>query len=108
MTVTARTLAEAPDHEIVAAVVGGERAAFELLVRRHNQRLYRAARAIVHDDNEAEDHSGRGGSGGDDSAQVDDDHSGHRELLRLGIGHAQGGERHACRNDDSKSFAHGV
>jgi len=55
MTVTARTLAEAPDHEIVAAVVGGERAAFELLVRRHNQRLYRAARAIVHDDNEAED-----------------------------------------------------
>lgn len=55
MTAPARALADAPDDEIVAAVVGGERAAFELLVRRHNQRLYRAARAIMHSDDEAED-----------------------------------------------------
>src|SRR5262245_47272770 len=56
MTVTARgALEEARDEEIVAAVVAGDRAAFELLVRRHNQRLYRAARAILHSDDEAED-----------------------------------------------------
>ena len=55
MTAPARALADAPDEDVVAAVVGGERAAFELLVRRHNQRFYRAARAITHSDDEAED-----------------------------------------------------
>ena len=43
------------DDEIVARVLAGETALFELLMRRHNQRLYRAARAIVRDEAEAED-----------------------------------------------------
>ena len=55
MTAPARSLEEAPDPEIVAAVLAGDRASFELLVRRHNQRLYRAARAIMRSDDEAED-----------------------------------------------------
>ena len=37
--------AEQPsDEEIVARVLGGEKALFEILVRRYNQRLYRVAR----------------------------------------------------------------
>jgi RNA polymerase sigma-70 factor (ECF subfamily) len=36
-------------------VLAGEVALFELLMRRHNQRLFRAARSIVKDDDEAED-----------------------------------------------------
>ncbi|HEY1550719.1 MAG TPA: RNA polymerase sigma factor [Kofleriaceae bacterium] len=43
------------DLALVAKVVEGVRAAFEPLVRRHNQRLYRAARAITRSDHEAED-----------------------------------------------------
>ncbi len=43
------------DEEIVARVLGGETALYEILMRRHNQRLYRAARAILRDENEAED-----------------------------------------------------
>lgn len=43
------------DEEIVARVRVGETPLFELLMRRHNQRLYRAARAILRDDGEAED-----------------------------------------------------
>lgn len=43
------------DETIVARLVGGETALFEVLMRRHNQRLFRAARAIVRDDDEAED-----------------------------------------------------
>lgn len=43
------------DEEVVARVLAGDTAAFELLMRRHNQRLYRAARAILRDDAEAED-----------------------------------------------------
>src|SRR5437763_5904137 len=43
------------DEEIVARVIAGETALFELIMRRHNQRLYRAARAIVRDESEAED-----------------------------------------------------
>ncbi len=43
------------DAEIVARVVAGETELFEVLMRRHNQRLFRAARAIVRDDAEAED-----------------------------------------------------
>jgi RNA polymerase sigma-70 factor (ECF subfamily) len=43
------------DEELVRWVVNGEIALFELLMRRHNQRLYRAARAILRDDTEAED-----------------------------------------------------
>ena len=44
-----------PDEEIVARVQAGEHGLFEILMRRHNQRLYRAARAIVRDEGEVED-----------------------------------------------------
>jgi RNA polymerase sigma-70 factor (ECF subfamily) len=43
------------DEEVVARVLAGETALFEVLMRRYNQRLYRVARAITHDDHEAED-----------------------------------------------------
>jgi RNA polymerase sigma-70 factor (ECF subfamily) len=43
------------DADIVKRVRAGERALFEVLMRRHNQRLYRAARAILKDENEVED-----------------------------------------------------
>jgi RNA polymerase sigma-70 factor, ECF subfamily len=44
-----------PDEEIVKRVMGGETALFEILMRRHNQRLYRAARAVMKDESEVED-----------------------------------------------------
>jgi RNA polymerase sigma-70 factor (ECF subfamily) len=44
-----------PDEEIVGRILAGEPPLFEVLMRRHNQRLYRAARAILRDDREAED-----------------------------------------------------
>jgi RNA polymerase sigma-70 factor (ECF subfamily) len=43
------------DPAIIARVLGGARHEFETLVRRHNQRLFRAARAILRSDVEAED-----------------------------------------------------
>ena len=43
------------DEEVVRRVLDGETALYELLMRRHNQRLYRVARAILRDDGEAED-----------------------------------------------------
>jgi len=43
------------DSEVVARVVAGDREAFAILVRRHNQRVYRACRAVLRDDQEAED-----------------------------------------------------
>src|SRR5947209_19412301 len=43
------------DEEVVRRVLDGETALYELLMRRHNQRLYRVARAILRDDAEAED-----------------------------------------------------
>ncbi len=43
------------DEEIVARVCAGEGEMFELLMRRNNRRVYRAARAILRDDEEAED-----------------------------------------------------
>jgi RNA polymerase sigma-70 factor, ECF subfamily len=43
------------DESIVARVVAGDTAAFELLMRRHNRRVFRAARAILRNDDEAED-----------------------------------------------------
>lgn len=49
------TQAQLTDEEIVGRVRRGEHELFELLMRRHNQRIYRAARAILHDDGEAED-----------------------------------------------------
>jgi RNA polymerase sigma-70 factor (ECF subfamily) len=43
------------DEQVVERVLAGETALFEILMRRHNQRLYRVARAILRDDTEAED-----------------------------------------------------
>ena len=43
------------DEEVVASVLDGNTALFEILMRRHNERIYRAARAILRDDTEAED-----------------------------------------------------
>lgn len=43
------------DEEVVARVLNGETAAFEIIMRRHNQRLYRVSRSILRDDAEAED-----------------------------------------------------
>ena len=47
--------AELTDQEVVEQVLAGRTALFELLMRRYNERLYRAARAITRDDREAED-----------------------------------------------------
>jgi RNA polymerase sigma-70 factor, ECF subfamily len=44
-----------PDTEIARRVALGDRDAFELLMRRYNQILYRTARSILKDDAEAED-----------------------------------------------------
>ncbi|MEO7730102.1 MAG: RNA polymerase sigma factor [Kofleriaceae bacterium] len=46
---------EVSDREVIRRVLGGDRTAFEILVRRHNQRMFRAARAIVRSDVDAED-----------------------------------------------------
>lgn len=43
------------DEEVVERVRAGDRALFEVLMRRHNQRVFRAARSIVRTDDEAED-----------------------------------------------------
>jgi RNA polymerase sigma-70 factor (ECF subfamily) len=43
------------DEQVVARVLAGDTALYELLMRRHNQRLYRIARAILRDNAEAED-----------------------------------------------------
>jgi len=43
------------DEAIVSRILGGETPLFEVLMRRHNERLYRAARAILRDEHEAED-----------------------------------------------------
>jgi RNA polymerase sigma-70 factor, ECF subfamily len=43
------------DAEIVRRVRAGDRALFEILMRRHNQRVYRATRAIVKDERDVED-----------------------------------------------------
>lgn len=46
---------EQPDLAVIQQVLEGNTALFELLMRRHNERVYRAARSIVRDDGEAED-----------------------------------------------------
>ena len=43
------------DEEVVTQVLAGETGMFEIVMRRHNQRLYRVARAILRNDGEAED-----------------------------------------------------
>jgi RNA polymerase sigma-70 factor (ECF subfamily) len=57
MTIAAPLLAgnEIPDSEVVARVVAGDTALFEILMRRYNQRVYRAVRAILGSDEDTED-----------------------------------------------------
>lgn len=58
MTLTAPSslpLAEVDDPELARRVGERDEAAVRLLMRRHNQRLFRAARGILRDDAEAED-----------------------------------------------------
>lgn len=43
------------DEDIVSRILDGDTPLFEVLMRRYNQRVYRAARAILRDDREAED-----------------------------------------------------
>ncbi len=55
-TVAARAAhAEASEAEVVEAVLGGDRSRFAVLVQRYNQPLFRACRAVLGDDAEAED-----------------------------------------------------
>ena len=44
-----------PDEEIVRRILDGEALLFEVLMRRHNRRIYRAVRSILRDDSECED-----------------------------------------------------
>jgi RNA polymerase sigma-70 factor, ECF subfamily len=46
---------EGEDAEVIRQVLQGNTAMFELLMRRYNERVYRAARAILRDEQEAED-----------------------------------------------------
>ena len=46
---------EHTDAEAIQQVLDGNTAMFELLMRRYNERIYRAARSIVRDEQEAED-----------------------------------------------------
>lgn len=46
---------QASDPELAALVAAGDQRAFETMMRRYNQVLYRTARSIVRDDAEAED-----------------------------------------------------
>ncbi|CAL8478460.1 RNA polymerase sigma factor [Caballeronia sp. S22] len=55
MSDTAQTLVADDDLSIARRIVAGDRAAFDLLMRRHNRRLYRLARATLRNDAEAED-----------------------------------------------------
>jgi RNA polymerase sigma-70 factor (ECF subfamily) len=52
---TTTTGKDVPDAELAQRVAGGDRSAFEVLMRRHNRTLFRAARAILRDHAEAED-----------------------------------------------------
>ena len=46
---------EQPDGALIEQVLGGHTAIFELLMRRYNERVYRAVRSIVRDEQETED-----------------------------------------------------
>src|SRR5688500_9982784 len=43
------------DEQVVGQILTGQTALFEILMRRHNERVYRVARSIVRDESEAED-----------------------------------------------------
>src|SRR3954471_18671637 len=46
---------QARDADLAARAAAGDRGAFELIMRRHNRRLFRLARSMVESDDEAED-----------------------------------------------------
>lgn len=55
-TASSKTLGkDTSDADLVQGILGGDRTAFELLMRRYNRPLYRTARSILKDDAEAED-----------------------------------------------------
>jgi RNA polymerase sigma-70 factor (ECF subfamily) len=54
-TALAEAVSRLDDEEVVRRVLDGETGLFELIVRRYNQRLFRATRAILRDDEAAED-----------------------------------------------------
>lgn len=55
MTAADRALSDTDDASLARGVADGNRAAFDLLMRRHNRRLFRLARATLRDETEAED-----------------------------------------------------
>ena len=55
MTTTLTASSVLSDIDIVKRVRSGEPALFEILMRRHNHRLYRAARAVIRDEADIED-----------------------------------------------------
>jgi RNA polymerase sigma-70 factor (ECF subfamily) len=46
---------EQPDRTLIEQVLGGNSALFELLMRRYNERVYRAVRSILREEQEIED-----------------------------------------------------
>ncbi len=50
-----KTMHSATDSELVTRIRCGETQAFEIIMRRHNQRLYRLARSILRDEHESMD-----------------------------------------------------
>ena len=52
---TAAFQAELSDDDALARARGGDRACYELLMRRNNRRVYRAVRAILRDESDVED-----------------------------------------------------
>lgn len=48
-------LVDATDAELLACVAAGDEAAFEVIMRRHDRRLFRAIRSLVRDDAQAEE-----------------------------------------------------
>lgn len=55
MTQPAAAPEPASDADLARAIAAGDQSAFVLLMRRHNQLLFRTARSILHDDRDAED-----------------------------------------------------
>lgn len=50
-----RPSTELPDEAVVARVRRGDTALYEIIIRRHNRRLFRAVRSILRDDDAAQD-----------------------------------------------------
>ena len=55
MFATLNQISLLPDEEVISRVLDGETALYEIIMRRYNQRLYRIARTMLRDDDEAED-----------------------------------------------------